>query len=178
METKKIKKMDDSEAKYQAIVSSSQDAIVMMDDQGKITSWNKSAEKMFGYLESEVIGKDLHDLITVKKEHRENKEHLKVFFKTGKSPTLGKMIELPVKNIKGEVFTIELTVSAANLNDKWYGVGMMRDITERKRTEGDLRQRTDNLEIMNKVMVDREIKMIELKKELAELKKKIENGKD
>ena len=168
--------VSDSEAKYQAIVDGSQDAIVMMDDRGLITSWNISAEKMFGYKESEVAGKDLHDLITVVKEHRENKEHLGVFFKTGKSPVLGKIIELPVKRKNGEKFTIELTVSSTKLGERWFGIGVMRDVTERIKSELELKERTESLEMMNKLMVDREIKMIELKKELAEIKGKIKHA--
>lgn len=165
-------RLKESDSIYQAIVSSSKDAIVMMDNQGKISSWNLGAERLFGYTEKEVVGKDLHDLITVNKEHRENKTHLNVFFKTGKSPVLGKTIELPVKNRNKDQFVIELTVSATMLRDKWFGVGIMRDITERKKMEDELRERVRSSEILNKVMVDREIRMIELKKEIADLKKK------
>lgn len=168
----KLTTISDDESKYQAIVDSSQDAIVMMDNKGKITSWNKSAERMFGYSEVEVLGKDLHDLITVVKEHRENKEHLSVFFKTGESPVLGQIIELPVKNSKGVIFTIGLTVSKTKLGGKWFGVGVMRDVTEKKKAEEELQNRAESLEKMNKLMVDREIKMIELKKEIADLKAK------
>jgi PAS domain S-box-containing protein len=128
----------ESESKYQAIVSGSQDAIVMMNNKGKITSWNLGAERMFGYKEKEVLGKDLHLLIAVEKDHRENKKHLNVFFKTGISPVIGKVVELPVKNKKGKVFTIELSVSATQLDNEWYGVGMMRDVTERKKVEKNL----------------------------------------
>ncbi len=167
--------VSESEAKYQAIVSCSQDAIVMMDNQGKITSWNLSAEKMFGYNEKEVLGKDLHQLITVNEEHRNKRGNLNIFFETGKSPLLGKIIELPVKKRNGEIFIIELTVSATTLNGKWFGVGVMRDITSRKKNEESKMETLNELETMNRLMVDREIKMMELKKEIESLKKQISN---
>ncbi|HOX95768.1 MAG TPA: PAS domain S-box protein [Candidatus Woesebacteria bacterium] len=166
--------IQESESKYQAIVKSSQDAIVMMDDKGKITAWNPAAERMFDYRQAEVLGKDLHSLIPMEKSHREEKGRLGVFFRSGKSQILGKTLTLPVRNKKGETFLIELTVSSTKIEGKWFAVGVMRDITERKKTEEELKERVRASEILNQVMVDRELKMIELKKEIALLRK---NGK-
>lgn len=169
--TTKLNQTDESEAKFKAIVSSSQDAIVMMDNQGKIYFWNNAAEKMFGYTFAEVKNKILHQLITVNPEHRNKKDNLNHFFATGQSPVLGKIIELPVKNKKGDVFSVELTVSSAEFGGIWYGVGIMRDMTNRKKIEAELQAKIDELQKLNNHMTNRELKMIELKKEIEELKK-------
>lgn len=165
-------KIKDEKAKYEAIVTSSQDGIVMMDNQGNITSWNPGAERMFGYSEPEVLGKNLHDLITVKEEHRTKKDNLNTFFATGQSPVMGKIIELPVKNRQGQELIIELSVSAAKLGGKWFGVGVMRDTTERKKIEELKNKAIKELESTNSMMVDRELKMVELKKTIAQLQMK------
>lgn len=143
---KDIESRTKSDALLQAIVSSTQDAIVIMEEFGKITFWNESAKKMFGYPSNEIIGKDLHSLITVVEEHRTKKSHLKKFFETGLSPVLGKVVELPARCKTGKKITIELTVSKAKFNDKWYAVGIMRDISEKKKIENLLLAKTKDLE--------------------------------
>ncbi len=55
--------MIESEDKFAKISMSAQDAIIMMDNKGLVTFWNRAAEKMFEYAKEEVIGKDLHSLI-------------------------------------------------------------------------------------------------------------------
>lgn len=137
------------EAMFQAIATSSQDSIVIIDDKGKITFWNKSAEKLFGYKESEVIGKDLHHLIPLNEEHRTNTKNLNNFYKTGKSPVLNKIVELPVVNKKGEKITIELSVSGTIVNKKHYAVGIMRDISHRKLIEESLKANQIMMEEMS-----------------------------
>ena len=57
------KALREGEEKLRQITASAQDAIVMMDDQGRITFWNESAEKIFGYSVNEVFGKELHTIL-------------------------------------------------------------------------------------------------------------------
>ena len=164
--------LKESEEKFKAITESAKDAIVMMDSAGKIILWNQSAERLFGYTSLEVIGKDLHKVIPFEKEHQNKRDNLNKFFRTGLSPVLGNTLELPVKNKKGERIEVELTVSRAQLNGGWNAIGIMRDITERKKQQEDLQARTEELEKMNKNMVGRELKMVELKEELEQFKRK------
>jgi PAS domain S-box-containing protein len=162
---KMTKDIKENEEKFRIITENAKDSIVMMDDLAKIVLWNKAAETMFGYKASEVLGKELHNIITTSKEHQK-KDNLLKFGQTGNSSVLGKSIELPVKRKDGKIFQVELTVSRAKLNERWYAIGIMRDITKRKETEELNRQHNEELERMNRLMVGREIKMMELKKEI------------
>lgn len=160
----------ESEERFKAITESAKDAIVMMDDLGRVVLWNKAAELMFGYTFEEMAGKDLHNIIPFEKKHRTERANLSKFFQTGFSNLVGKEVYVQVKNKKGERIDIELTISRTQLKGAWHAIGIMRDVTVRKKQEEELRARTEELERINKNMVGRELKMIELKEEVARLK--------
>jgi PAS domain S-box-containing protein len=162
----KTAEIKSSEERFRSITEAAKDAIVMMDNQGRVVLWNKSASEMFGYGEDEAMGKDLHALIASEDEHKSKKENILHFGQTGEAGIIGKNIELLVKKKDGTAFMIELTVSKTQIKGEWYAVGMMRDITERKKTEEEIKARTDELERLNRLMVGRELKMIELKKKI------------
>lgn len=162
-------KLIDSEAKTNAIVSSSLDAIVMMDNNANVVSWNNAAFKLTGYTCDEVIGKNLHHIIVSKKEH-EKSDNINKFAQTGESDVIGKIIELPIRTKDGNVKEVELSVSSVRLFNKWHAVGIMRDISEKKKQDLMLAEKIDELEKINSVMTGRELKMIELKEEIARLK--------
>lgn len=162
--------LSESEEKFKAITESAKDAIIMMDNLGKVVFWNQAAEILFGYKEKEILGKDLHNLIPFEKEHREKKSTLNNFFITGESEVIGKNVTVPVKNKKGDKIIVELAISKVKINGLWHAVGIMRDVTERKKAEDELRLKTEELEKLNQNMIGRELKMIQLKEEIAKLK--------
>jgi len=162
---KMTQKTRDEEMKLKVITETAKDAIVMIDNKGKIVFWNQAAELMFGYLRGEVMGQSLHKILPINEAHKDEKNILS-FGKTGESTVLGKTIELPAKTKSGEEKTVELTISRAKLNNSWHAVGMIRDITDKKKNELILQDKTERLERMNKLMVGRELKMAELKKSL------------
>lgn len=155
--------------KFRAITESAKDAIVVMDNMGLVVFWNPGAVNMFGYEESEVLGKNLHNIIVAKKEHRDKKNIIK-FGQSGESSVLGKNIELPVKRKDGSSFYVELTVARVKLGGLWHAVGVMRDITDKRKSTEKLKSHATELERINRLMVDRELKMVELKKEINKFK--------
>jgi len=144
------------------------DGVVMISGTDKVVFWNKAAEKMFGYSRQEIIGKNLHEIVPAYIDMAKYKQSMAGFDKTGKSPVLGKLLEVEAKRKNGEKFLVELSVSSMQINGQWHAVGIMRDISERKKNEMVLEE-------LNDLMVGREIKMIELKKKVSELEKKVEN---
>lgn len=140
----------ESEEKFKAITGSAKDAIIIMDNEGNISYWNKAAENIFGYLSDEALGKQLHVLLAPEKYYNSYKMGIHAFKETGNGPVLGKTLELEAVRKDGTIFPIELSVSAVKIDDKWNAVGIVRDITERKEIDEELRKHRNQLEEMVK----------------------------
>ncbi|MEK6283607.1 MAG: PAS domain S-box protein [Acidobacteriota bacterium] len=128
---------ESAQRRLAAIIESSDDAIVSKDLNGIINSWNKGAEHLFGYKESEVIGRPITILIPAERQTEESLILQRVrkgerieHFETIRLHKDGHPIEIsltisPIKNERGEV------VGASKI---------AREITERKRAEEQLRR--------------------------------------
>ena len=140
------KELQESEEKFRAVADSAQNALIVIDNNGNVLFWNASAEKSFGYAYSEIIGQNFHELLTPKRFYQKHKKAFTVFQETGKGPAIGKTIELQAVRKSGEEFPVELSLSAIKLKDKWHSVGIVRDITERKQAEEELKKTNQELE--------------------------------
>ena len=127
-------------AKLKAITHSTQDAILMMDPDAKISYWNPAAEQMFGWSEQEAIGQNLHWFLVPDRFIELYREALSKFQSSGEGHVVGKTLELTAKRKSGQEFPIELSLSSIQLSGNWHAVGILRDITERKRAEEALRE--------------------------------------
>jgi diguanylate cyclase (GGDEF)-like protein/PAS domain S-box-containing protein len=128
-----------SEARFQAIANSANDAIIMMDNNGNISYWNPAAGRIFGYSDTEVIGKDLHQLIAAEKFIPSYTEAFPEFQKTGKGNAVGKRLELAARRKDGREIDVALSLSAVKIDEAWHAVGIVQDITERKQAEEKIR---------------------------------------
>lgn len=162
-----------SEERFRAVAESASDAVICLEAPGNIYFWNGKAEEIFGYSSSEVIGKDLHSLIVPDRYRERAYKALQVFFGTGTGSILGKTVEMEAVKKDGTEFPVELSISAIKLHNVWNTVGIIRDITIRKKLESELKQKLSDLERMNKLMVGRELKMEELRAEIRALKKRM-----
>lgn len=124
-------KLDFSHAIYKTIVQSASDAIVTADVDGQITSWNKSAEAIFGYSEEEVLQKSLTILMPeqARPKHVLSLQH---YLTTGEGRVIDRTVELQGLHKRGEVLAIELSLSVVESLDNTYFIGIMRDVTERQ----------------------------------------------
>lgn len=130
--------LGESEEKFRKISTLAQDAIIMMDSYGTITYWNEAAERIFDYTPDEAIGKDLHVLLAPQKYYQSYIKGLDHFLKTGEGNAIGKTLELLALRKDGTEFPVELSLSAAHLQNGWSAIGILRDITERKELEQQL----------------------------------------
>ncbi len=154
-----------------SITSSAQNAIIMIDNDGNISFWNKAAQRIFGRKAKEVIGENLHKLIAPTRYHKDHLAAFQNFQNTGKGNCIGDIIELSGLRRDGKEFPIELALSAVKIKDKWNAIGIISDITDRKKAEADLRRNMDELERFSKLAMGREQQMIRLKEEINSLLK-------
>jgi PAS domain S-box-containing protein len=156
-----------------SIVDSSEDAIVAKTLDGEITSWNQAAERMYGYRAEEVIGTDFSDYFTEPEEAREG--YRRVFSE-------GSVTDYPltIRHRDGELTDVlyNASVYRDGAGDVLGVFAAARDVTAQKRAEAEIAQqrgkeldRLAELERFQQLTVGRELKMIELKKQISELRK-------
>lgn len=122
----------ESEEKFRKISASANDALIMLDNEERVSYWNEAAEKIFRYSKEEVVGKHLHTLIIPKGFRKRHLDGFKEFQTTGQGPLIGKTVELTALRRNSEEFPIELSLSGVQIKGKWNAIGIIRDITERK----------------------------------------------
>jgi len=83
----------DSEEKFRGISASAQDAIVMMDNHGRISYWNEAAERIFGYARQEVWGRELRAVLIPEKYHDAYTRGFNRFRETGRGPAIGRTFD-------------------------------------------------------------------------------------
>lgn len=110
------------------------DAIITIDQQGYIETFNHAAERIFGYNHLEVSGHRA-TLLLPEPQRSMRARYLSHFLKTGIQQMLGKDIELTAMRSNGETFTIELAISQISHQGERRFIAVIRDIEERKRIE-------------------------------------------
>ena len=137
-ERKKIEQaMKDAEMRFRSITESANDAIISADEKGLIISWNQTAHKLFGYDETEAIGKPL-TIIVPERFKKLHEAGIKRVSGGGDMHVIGQTVELEGQHKEGHVFPIELSLSTWENSGKRYYSGIIRDITERKKAEREI----------------------------------------
>ncbi len=130
----------ENESKLRAMSTAIYDGLIMIDHEAKIMFWNKGAETIFGYTAEAIIGRDLYELIAPPKYQDLALKGVKAFQCNGQGPVVGQLTEIEAQRKDGSIFPVEVGVSAFKMNDKWYSVGIVRDISDRKRVEDKIRK--------------------------------------
>ena len=161
-----VRKLADKETELLTITDSVRDAIVMVDDGGHAIFWNASAQRMFGYDPREILGKDIHDFITPRELRPLAAKGLETFSDTGDGRFIGQLREVDAIRRDGERFPAELHLSSIRIKDRWWAVGVIRDITARKAIEKAIAFREQQLKTFIKytpvavAMFDRQIRYL------------------
>jgi PAS domain S-box-containing protein len=127
------------EARHSAILDSALDCIVSIDDRGRVLEFNATAEQVFGYRADEVVGKEMAELIVPPALRNQHREGFARYLETGKPTLLDRRIEIVGMRKDGTEFPVELTITRIRLPGLPIFTGFLRDITDRKRAEDELR---------------------------------------
>ncbi|AAV93489.1 sensory box histidine kinase/response regulator [Ruegeria pomeroyi DSS-3] len=131
-------------SRFEAAVKSALDAVLVVDTEGHIIEFNGGAEAMFGYSRSEALGQPMSDLIIPPHYRARHEEGMRRFREHGTSRVVGRgHLRLEGMRKSGEVFPIELSISLAETSDQLVFISFLRDITNRLKTEDDLREARD-----------------------------------
>lgn len=119
----------------QMVINATRDAIISIGNDGLIILFNPAAEEMFGYKKEEMLGQPL-DLLMPEQYRHDHRQYVQSYFAKGKPDgIIGSTAELPALRSDGQIFQMELSLSAGSLGDKEYVIAVARDITERKKIE-------------------------------------------
>lgn len=123
-----------SEARMRAIFETAVDAIVTIDERGMLERFNPAAERLFGYREEEVVGKNVSMLMP--SPYRDMHDtYLARYLSTGERRVIGSGRQVIGLRKDGSVFPMDLAVAEMRVGDKRMFTGIVRDISERKHAE-------------------------------------------
>ena len=143
--------LSESEARFLGILENASDAIVSVDENQKITQFNKEAEWVFGYSAEEVLGQP-HDLLlsdwrVVKKNIAEE-----VASSIGESdPDAGEPAAVYGKRKSGKRFPVDVAISSFQMKGQTISTALIRDLTGQLRAARELRESTSHLEISGEI---------------------------
>jgi PAS domain S-box-containing protein len=137
-----------SEERFRSVTRTANDAIISVDSKGKILGWNNGAGKIFGYEEREIIGQAL-DLIIPEKYKEPHKAGMSRLEHGGNKHVIGDTVELHGQNKNGHVFPIELSLSDWETSEGKFYTGIIRDISQRKQVEEEIKQKNEQLQLIN-----------------------------
>ena len=130
----------DSEERFRALSNSAQDAIVVMDDSGRVVFWNEASTRIFGLSPDEAKDKDFAQLILRADYRATFSAAFADFAKSGRGALIGSTVELPALRRDGSALPVEASFSAVNLKGRWHAIGLVRDVSARKQSEQALRE--------------------------------------
>jgi PAS domain S-box-containing protein len=137
-----------SEARNRAVLESALDGIISIDGESRIVEFNPAAERIFGYRREDAIGKSMPDLIIPPALRSAHKSGIERHLKTGRGTLLGQRVELTALRADGTEFPVELAISRISGEPPSF-TAYLRDITERRRYEADLKAARDAAEDAN-----------------------------
>ncbi len=140
-------------ARAATIIATASDAIITINSQGLVQQFNHAADRIFGYQEKEMLGRDLLPLIPERysEAHRRGMEHLS---SGSGSQIVGKTLELSGLRKDGAEFPLELSISSWEAGKETFFTGIIRDISERKEMEQQIERDQNRLAVLHNISMD------------------------
>src|SRR5919204_2954066 len=128
-----------SSERMRAMLEAALDCIVTIDDRGRVLEWNPAAERTFGYPRDEALGGDMAELIIPPSLRPRHRAGFARMLETGRGRILDRRLELTGMRADGGEFPVELTITRIDIPGPPMFTGYVRDITDRKNAERELR---------------------------------------
>jgi PAS domain S-box-containing protein len=131
------KALQESQARYRAVTDSAADAIVTVDADGLIVSWNAGAQRVFGYAETDAVGRSWAKLL-----HHRHRAELDVAVQRLRSGSEdeapGAFMEFEARRRDGGLFPVELAISVWEVAGERFATAVIRDTSARLQAQRDL----------------------------------------
>jgi PAS domain S-box-containing protein len=134
-----------SEAETAAVIRSSLDAIVVIDQAGRVIEFNPSAEATFGYAKSFAVGRPIADLIVPPDMRARHAAGMKRYLQTGKARVLGRRVELQAMRADGSLFPVELSITEMPIPHDRLFAAHLRDLSAARAAERELERQHERL---------------------------------
>jgi PAS domain S-box-containing protein len=128
-----------ADALHRAVLYSALDCIVTIDGDGCIVEWNPAAERTFGWTYEEVVGKAMVEVIVPESLRGSHREGFARYLRGGEPRILDRRVEVEAVRRDGTIFPVELAITRIVVEGPVLLTGHIRDITERKLAEAELR---------------------------------------
>jgi two-component system, cell cycle sensor histidine kinase and response regulator CckA len=125
----------ESEARKTSILDSALDAVITIDQDGRIIDFNDAAVAMFGYAREDVVRREMAELIIPPSLRQEHTEAFARHLATGESTIIGRRVALTGMRADGSEFPVELSVTRSELSARPFFTAYLRDLTESRQAE-------------------------------------------
>ena len=147
------RELADAVERLRSVVNNVVDGIITIDQRGTVTTFNAAAERIFGYSASEVVGNNVKMLMP-EPYHGEHDRYIADYLRTGLAKIIGIGREVTGRRKDGSTFPMDLAVSDFRLGNERFFTGIVRDITQRKQAEAELRQAEERMRSVVNHVVD------------------------
>ncbi|MDT8320221.1 MAG: ATP-binding protein [Xanthomonadales bacterium] len=134
----------DTYSSLDALMKAAVDAIIIIDDSGVVQRFNRAAQLMFGYQEDEVLNRNVK-LLMPDLQAAGHDGHLKRYRESGQTAVIGRGREELGRRKNGEIFPMHLSVGEIDHHDQWRFVGIIKDLSEVRSAEAQVRKLEDQL---------------------------------